>query len=172
MNDVKTVILDNNLGNIVRWDLSKSSAKARELLKTLTDVDCTPCEGSCGTMRGTLDYHEDYTGKGHTVVYEWIINEDGSVRIDYIITDNDTWDGPTPAERLKDWFDNAPEEYDVYRVLELAAREAANDGSNMNVWGQAHAIACMSGIHVADVMAYISYHASVTYGKTVRNVAA
>lgn len=176
MTNAKTITLDSSKSNLVRWDLSESdnnsNEQARELLKLFTGVDCTPCEGGSGFLRGSLDFYEDYSGKGRTVVYEWMKMEDGSVTVDYTIDDNEVWNMPSPSERLSTWFNNAPEDYNANKILEMAAKEAANSGSNINLWGQAHAIACMSDIHVTDVMTYIAYYASTFYGKTVRNVAA
>ena len=159
-----TVTVKNDLV----WQFENDSC--RELLKAITGVDCVPCEGGVGVAStATLDYYEEYSGKGRTVVYEWEDDfENDTAIVEYAIYDNEVWDQPTPDDRLVEWLDNSPKGYDVWQVVESAAKRVSNDGGTYNVWGEARALAIMSGIHCDDVMRFLGDFADANYHKGER----
>lgn len=163
-NETGTVTVKNDLV----WQFENDSC--RELLKAITGVDCVPCEGGVGVAStATLDYYEEYSGKGRTVVYEWEDDfENDAATVEYAIYDNEIWDQPAPADRFVEWLDMSPKGYDAWQVVEAAAERTSRDGGTYNVWGEARALSIMSGIHCDDVVQFIAGFAEDNYRKGER----
>lgn len=163
-NETRTATVRNDLV----WQNSNEDARA--FLKEITGMECVPCEGGTGVAQtGTLDYYEEYSGKGRTVVYEWENDfENDAATVEYAIYDNEIWDQPAPDDRLVEWLDNSPKCYDVWQVVEAAAERTSRDGGTYNVWGEARALSVMSGINCDDVMQFIAGFAADNYEHGVR----